>query len=249
ANIHTGYNSHQSGHVIKHVESEIIFVASLGVSSERQRFETLFGLYQRISLFLPDYKKTKITDVNNFIGKNASNAVALPNSLGISFPGLDDGESALDIAIPALDGVAITEKAKALEAHSVSDVTGFGNDVAIEAAQIVSKLSYYFTQQAAKPNHTLALVEDIISEARASAQEQFVHSDPKWFERTFSKPQLLPADQMPLAELVQKAVALPTMAANDNEALGKDLEIADHAMLVLGAYHEIIRLHKEALAV
>jgi hypothetical protein len=250
--IHTKQASNGDS-LLKHVNASKVEISPWALNAPRATeatrpdHEREFGLHQRILVFLPTYKKTKIAAVDKFIGKETGNVVALAGRFDINFPGMGDANTGLDIDIPEVDETAINKKSKALNPNSVSDVTGFGNDIAIEAAAMVSKLSYYFTQQAAKPNHTLALIEDIIQEAKASACQQFVENDPTWWNKMVSKPQLVPADKMPLAKLAQKAVMLPDMAAVDNEELGKDLKISDHTMQVLGAYHKILQAHKEAL--
>jgi len=239
------YISHV-GYTLKGMKKRVE-ITKHGMSISRTSYEREYGLHQRIFLFLPDYKRIKISEVDKFAQIESTGTQLSHVSANIAFPGQEDGNNGLEIEIPEVNHEAIKEKASALGKRSTDDVSGFGNDVAIEAAAIVSKLSYYFTQQAAKPNHTLALVEDIIEEAKNSAQQQFVDDDPSWWEKNFSRPQLMPADKMPLAKLVEKSMALPNMAAADNESFGQDLAIADHAMEVLGAYHSIMAEHKKAL--
>jgi hypothetical protein len=102
--------------------------------------------------------------------------------------------------------------------------------------------------QAAKPNHTIALVNEIVAKARdEDAVIDLLKDDPNWFARTFSKPQLLPVNQMPMNALVENAMLLPVMAEKDNEAFGHDLKIVDHALEMLSEYHRGINTHYEAL--
>lgn len=211
------------------------------IIDNRNSLEKEYSLHQNVSVFLPKYKKVNIDEVLSFMELPNSKPKALSVTSNFDM-------AALDIPVPEYDTETINKTATDMAPNSRDDISAFGNDLAIEASHITSQLARYFTMQAAKPNYTVALVNEIIAEARNNdAVTDLLKEDPNWFARTFTKPQLLPADQMPMANLVNKAMTLPEMAEKDNEAFGHDLKIVDHALNVLSEYYRGIEAHYDAL--
>ena len=193
-----------------------------------------------------DAKKVKIETVLDFIAnpkwpETKKKNVNLPSEYEVDI---------LQLPIPEIDEESIEKLAQNVDTSDYDSISGFGSQIQLQTKKALAQLAHYFTTQATKPNHTIALVENIIEEAHAIDTASLVHDDPSGFSKLLHlvrSPQLTKPEDMPTAIIVEKAQHLPDMAIQDDGAYSKDLAILQHGIKILDAYYTSLDLHHKAL--
>ncbi len=206
-----------------------------GIIGNQYPSEEIYKQHQYIVRLVHKYDSTSADNVLSFIksvNKQSRDMVSSPQS----------------IEIPDLTEEKIREKALSIPARQFRDIAGFGLDVEENMGRAMSQLGTYFIYNANSAVHTNECIEASLEDIQSASKELIIRDDPDgWWERNFTRVRIVEPKDMPMMRLIEKFSKLPDLVRMDSENFADDLEIADHAIKLCGAFYKVLEAHRVML--